>query len=162
MKNNIDNHYLIYNTCMKLKKRGFDVWCNKFYGPYPHHNGEPLGEDEEYELRAEGRGKEITSEIILQTWTSRNSMMFNKKSCSCPDINVVLDWILENWNTHIIVKPYWQENHELSWYCDIYYINKNDNKHDYIQLMNTITKCDSKYHAYAEGIRWTLDNYKTI
>lgn len=157
MENKIDHYHLVYDTCMKLKKRGFDVWCNKFYGPYPHHNGEPLGSDEEYELRAEGRGKEITSKIIEQTWTHRNSMLSNKKCCSCAEINDVVDWMLINWNVHITVHPYWIENHKLAWFCDVHYIRDN-----YVQLITTINKCEHKYKAYAEGIKYVLDNYKVI
>lgn len=156
MENKIDKYYLIYETCMKLKKRGFDVWCDKFYAPYPHHNGEPLGSDEEYELRAEGRGNEITSKIIMQTWTERNSMLVNNDSCSCPEINTVVDWIFENWNTILTVKPYYTEN-GLTWFCEVYYVKDNS-----IQLMKTLLPYNHKYKAYADGIRWVLDNYKVI
>lgn len=152
MINKITKYYLVYETCMSLKKIGFNVWCNKFYGPYPHHNGEPLGSDEEYELRAEGRGKEITSKIITQTWNHTNSMLVNKKSCSCPEINDVIDWIFENLNIVFTVIPYWNED-RLVWLCKVNHI-----KDGYIELMKTLLPYDNKYKAYAKGIKWTLDN----
>lgn len=156
MNHNIEKYYLIYDTCMKLKERGFDVWCDKFYGPYPHYKGEAIGSDEEYELRSEGKGKSIRNKIIIQHWTHHNSMHYNKKSCSCPDINMVVDWMLENWNTNLSVKPYY-ENDKIYWLCDIHYISE-----DKIQYMHTITSCEHKYKAYADAIRWVLDNYKVI
>lgn len=149
--NKIDKYYLNYNKCMKLKERGFDVYCNKFYGHYPHHNGEPLGSDEEYELRSEGKGNEITYEIINQTLYNKNSEL-NKESCSCPEINTVIDWIFENLNIVLTVIPYWNED-ELAWLCKVNHI-----KDGYIELMKTLLPFDNRYKAYAEGIKWTLDN----
>lgn len=155
MKNKIDKYYLNYNKCMKLKKRGYNVFCDKLYGPYPHYNNEPLGSDEEYELRAEGKGNEIIYKVIDQSCFNKNSEL-DEESCSCPEINDVIDWLLINWNVHITVKPYWNSE-GLNWFGDVHYINDN-----FIQLMHTITRCKHKYEAYAKCIEWVLDNYKTI
>ena len=46
-------------TAKELKDFGFDIICPNCYGVAIMHNGEYLGCDEEYELRAEGRGDEI-------------------------------------------------------------------------------------------------------
>ena len=51
-------------TAKELKDFGFDIICPNCYGVAIMHNGEELGFDEEYELRAEGRGDEIVTETV--------------------------------------------------------------------------------------------------
>ena len=55
----ITEDYVSLEVAKLLKERGFKEWCSYFYGTAVRHNGEDIDEDEEYELKAEGRGDEI-------------------------------------------------------------------------------------------------------
>lgn len=142
-----------YETCMRLRNHGFNVWCKKCYVKYPYYRGQPLGSDEEFELRAEGKAKAIRYKMTLYDMNNSNTSFHNETDCSCPEINDVLDWFLINWNVHIIVKPYWLENHQISWFYDIFFINEN-----YIELKNTGLNFKDKYQAYTEAIKWVMTN----
>lgn len=55
---NTEDKLLPYSLSMKLKEIGYDEPCDASYVTAIRHKGEDLGCDEEYELRAEGKGDE--------------------------------------------------------------------------------------------------------
>ena len=63
-----------FETSKLLKDFGFDIICPQCYGTAIIHNGEYLGYDEKYELRAEGRGDEIkyVDGMLYNMWFKNN------------------------------------------------------------------------------------------
>lgn len=85
-----------YIVSLKLKEAGYDDGCECFWATDIRHNGEYLGCDEEYELRAEGRGDEIEyipGGRLTQHWNYNDDFSDDEETCSAPDIYDAIEWL---------------------------------------------------------------------
>jgi len=151
MNNKIQTYYVDYNAAKLLRKFGFNVPCEFYYEWYPHFCGEPLGCDEEYELTSEGRKDEITYKELIQRMYNTNDSFSSKKHCSCPSLDIVRDWLLENFNIYISPKPSPKDN-KIFWLCEIWKIHD-----EYIELFKTLPYNKTNIKALADGIEYVLD-----
>lgn len=97
-----------FETAKSLKDFGFDIICPKCYGIAVMHNGEYLGCDEEYELRAEGRGDEIEyidGGMLYDMWFKNNDKE-DHNVYAAPDIETVRKWFRDKYKLHITAMPY--------------------------------------------------------
>ena len=126
-------------TAKVLKDFGFDILCPQCYGVAIMHNGEYLGCDEEYELRAEGRGDEIEYVeygMLYDMWFKNN----NKEGhdvCAAPDIETVTKWLRDKHNLHITAMPYITVE-GCMWMADVYTFS--DEMYDKLPLTTMVCK----------------------
>jgi hypothetical protein len=103
---NREETYAISKSADLLKKLGFDWFCDSAYCTAFTHNGEQIDEDEEFELKAEGRGKEIKRVkygSIFNHWYSNKE---NYPGCAArPTLAFARKWIRETLNVDIVVAP---------------------------------------------------------
>jgi hypothetical protein len=87
-----------------LKKLGFNEWCDSAYCTAYMHNGEEIGEDEEWELKCEGRGKEIKHVrygTVYSHWYRNDE---NLPGCAArPTLSEARKWIREKLGVDITV-----------------------------------------------------------
>ena len=91
----IKERYCSSEVCKLLKQKGLKEWCSRCYGISVRHNGEEIGEDEEYELKAEGKGSEIeyADGGCLYNMNSNNTEFEN--TYACPTQSMACDWLEE-------------------------------------------------------------------
>jgi len=122
MTNVILNGYVGLDTAKILKKLGFNMICDACWSMYPHFKGEPLGNDEEYELRSEGRDNEITYEPYCECGINTNNAMWkNEDIWACPKIDTVVDWLYHTFDIYVNTKPYMSS--VIQWVGEIYNIS---------------------------------------
>ncbi len=99
------NRYVSVNTAKLLKKAEYDEWCDSFYGWDHRHNGESIDEDEEYELKARGEGKEIKHIQYGKAYyfNYKNSLHGYGKCLARPILFDVLNWLRNNLGIHITI-----------------------------------------------------------
>lgn len=151
MKNNL----VTFETAKLLKDFGFDVICPQCYGIAIMHNGEYLGCDEEYELRAEGRDDEIEyidGGMVYDMWF-KNTDKKDHNVYAAPDIEVVRRWFRDKHNLHITAMPYITVE-GCFWLSDVYTFS--DEMYDKLPL--TTMGCDT-YEEAIEKIILKLLNY---
>ena len=144
-----------FETAKILKDFGFDIICPKCYGVAVMHNGEYLGCDEEYELRAEGRGDEIEyidGGKLYDMWFINTDKNYHDVYAA-PDIETVRKWFRDNYNLHITAMPYITvEGH--FWLSDVYTFNDEM----YNKLPLTTMVCETYEEAIEKAI-FKLLNY---
>lgn len=115
----IKEDYVSLEVAKLLKERGFREWCSYFYGTAVQHNGEDIDEDEEYELKAEGRGDEI--EYIegghLYHFNCNNSKE-DINIWACPTQSLATKWLREIYDIFIVIRrgltgTGWVYSHEI-------------------------------------------------
>lgn len=149
-----------YDVSMKLKRLGFNEPCDYLYTTAIRHNGEDLGSDEEYELRAEGHGDEI--EYTPGGWLENhyNCNYFDYLSddnCSAPFLHDVVDWFEKKHNLIINPEPFvsveFNDDKEITnvmaWHCIVYH--SDGSKPSYIMEAR-----QNRYEAIADGIEEAL------
>ena len=99
-----------FEVAKLIKEKGFNEMCRESYIPRYTHNGEDIDEDEEFELKCEGRENEI--EIIEggSTWEHWNRNNDDSVSVSAPSLWGMMEYLREKYNIHITVKPYVNED----------------------------------------------------
>lgn len=98
--------YVISKSADLLKKLGFDWYCDSAYCTAFTHNGERIDEDEEFELKAEGRGKEIKRVKYGSIFNHSCSNKENYPGCAArPTLAFARKWIRETLNVDIVVAP---------------------------------------------------------
>lgn len=116
---NAEDKLLPYGLSMRLKEIGYDEPCDASYVTAIRHKGEDLGCDEEYELRAEGKGDEIEyfpGEWIDWHW-AKNSIDYIKENedvCTAPYIDDVIDWLENKHRVLVVVSPTFENGYRLS------------------------------------------------
>lgn len=127
-----------YETGMLLKQFGFDAICPQCYGTKPVHNGEYLGCDEEYELRAEGRGDEIEyikGGMLYSFWTKNSEEQ--PDVCTAPALEEVRQWFRNKYNIHINAMPYITTEGQF-WVSDVYRFETE--RYDNLHLTSMVNK----------------------
>lgn len=99
-----------FEVAKLIKEKGFNEMCRVCYIPRYTHNGKDIDEDEEFELKCEGRENEI--EIIEggSTWEHWNQNNDEFSSVSAPSLWGMMEYLREKYNIHITVKPYVNED----------------------------------------------------
>ena len=136
-------------TAKSLKDFGFDIICPNCYGVAVMHNGEYLGCDEEYELRAEGRGDEIEYidyGMLYNMWF-KNGDKEGHDVCAAPDIETVRKWFRDKYNFHITAMPY-STVEGFMWMADVYTFSDEM----YAKLPLTKMVCESYEEAIEKEI----------
>ena len=87
-----------------LKKLDFDWRCDSAYSNAFTHNGQIIDEDEEFELKCEGRGKEIKRVKYGSIFNHNYSNEDNFSGCAArPTLDVARKWIREILGVDIII-----------------------------------------------------------
>lgn len=155
-----EDKILPYNLSMRLKKLGYNEGCQLLYTTAHLHNGEDLGSDEEFELRAEGHGDEI--EYIPGGWIeehyNKNDFDYlSEETCSAPFIHDVVDWFEER-GIVIVANPSVGLDDNLApiftWNAVIYFIGDRYTTPKPDFHMETFT---NRYEALKDGIKEALD-----
>ena len=103
----IKERYCSYEVARLLKEKGFRENCRYCYGTAVRHNGEDIDEDEEFELKSEGRAGEIKyiKGGILHNLYYGNGGLFGKDVCAAPTHQMAMDWLRIVHKIHIIIIP---------------------------------------------------------
>lgn len=116
----ITEDYVSFEVAKLLKEKGFKEWCSYFYGTAVRHNGEDIDEDEEYELKAEGRGDEI--EYVegghLYHFNCNNSKE-DINIWACPTQSLAMKWLREK-RVYFSLVPFIEN---VGWPKDTWHIN---------------------------------------
>lgn len=146
-----------FETAKFLKDFGFDIICPKCYGVAVMHNGEYLGCDEEYELRAEGRGNEIEyidGGMLYDMWF-KNTDKKHYNVYAAPDIETVRKWFRDKYNLHITAMPYITVEGRF-WLSEVY--SYNDVMYNKLPLTTMV--CETYEEAIEKGINKTVNYLK--
>jgi len=138
-----------------LKELGFKEWCNYCYGTAVRHNGKNIDEDEEYELKAEGRESEIEyiegGELYYFNWNNREE---DANVWACPTQEQVLCWLRNKYRTHIVGIPYITTEGQL-WLSEVFEYNETSWRKGLITMV-----CETYEEAIEKGISKTLNYLK--
>lgn len=144
-------------TAKVLKDFGFDILCPQCYGIAIMHNGEYIGCDEEYELRAKGRGDEIEYidyGMLYNMWFKNNDKE-DHDVCAAPDIETVRKWFRDKYKIHITAIPIPYISIEgCYWLADVYTFS--DEKYGKLPLT---TMASESYEEAVEKEILRLINY---
>lgn len=131
---------LPYDLCMRLKELGYNEYAEWLYETSRMHNGEELGSDEEFELRAEGKGDEIElvpGGCLNKFWVKNDYDWLSKENCAAPYVDDIIDWLEREHNVLVVVRPTFQngfragkdvENNEYGvifnnkWFSEVYLV----------------------------------------
>ena len=144
-------------TAKDLKDFGFDIICPNCYGVAVMHNSEYLGCDEEYELRAEGRGDEIEYVeygMLYHMWFKNNEKE-DHNVCAAPDIETVRKWFRDKYSIHITAMPYITVE-GCFWLSEVY--TYNDVMYNKLPLTTMV--CETYEEAIEKGINKTVNYLK--
>lgn len=143
MNNKFESAHVTLSNAKLLKELGFHVYCPTCYGMAILHNGEYLGCDEEYELRAEGRENEIEyvdGGMIYDLYTNNTG---DDGLYARPTQDVVFIWLRKRYNVHIVAMPYITTEGQF-WVSDAYTFGPE--MYDKIKGMTTML-CNSPEEA---------------
>ena len=103
----IKERYCSYEVARLLKEKGFRENCRYCYGTAVRHNGEDIDEDEEFELKSEGRADEIEyiKGGILHNLYYDNGKSFGKDVYATSTHQMACDWLRKAYNIHIGINP---------------------------------------------------------
>ena len=102
----IKERYCSYEVARLLKEKGFREWCRYCYGTAVRHNGADIDEDEEFELKSEGKANEIEyikGGILHNLYYDNNDKSFGKDVCAAPTHQMACDWLQETHNLFLKV-----------------------------------------------------------
>lgn len=113
--------YVNKENAIKLKELGYNEWAVSLYCLGVFHKGQPLGSDEEFELKCEGLESEIEYVPFgdICYFNNKNDEFMGENSCSRPLAEEVIQWLLEKHNLYIAVLPTFR-NGGYVWRYDIY------------------------------------------
>ena len=150
----ITEDYVDFSTAKLLKEKGFKEWCSCAYGISVRHNGEEIDEDEEYELKSEGKGNEIE---YVEGGTLYGMNYDNSKDFAslyaCPTQAMAMKWLREVHGLFISIG-----NDDLNWCWQILDINHRDENLD-PKVMSDSYGCNDSYEeAVSNGLVYCLEN----
>ena len=150
----ITEDYVSYETAKLLKEKGFREWCSHCYGVDVRYKGNPIDEDEEFELKSEGKEDEIE---YVDGGRLYNSMWDNSdesKIYAAPTLAIAIKWIREIHNIQIEISVVGEENKEHEVIKWMYGWR--------IQNTTTITRHQTTFTSYQEScenaIKYCLQN----
>ena len=143
--------YVSFKIAKLLRKKGFDNMVNSCYGTAVKHNGHDIDEDEEYELKAEGRGKEIryvAGGMIYNFWNNNSSN--TQTVYSRPTLALTMKWLREK-NCFIVTEPIIYQG-KVKYYSTVKFLS---NHGSFVDGMNFMEKTYEK--ACEKAIRYGLE-----
>lgn len=163
----IKERYCSYEVAKLLKEKGFRECCRYCYGTAIRHNGEDIDEDEEFELKSEGRADEIEyiKGGILHNLYYDNGKSFGKDVCATPTHQMACDyvfetyglWICPNLLTVINKDENGFKTEKVVWTYDV--ISATTGKFFYEDYEDGGRKeYASQYEATEAGIKYSLEN----
>lgn len=145
-----------YELSMLLKEKGFRERCRYCYGTAVRHNGEDIDEDEEFELKSEGRADEI--EYIkggtLHNLYYDNDKSFGKDVCATPTHQMACDWLYVKYGIFITTDVYLDELDGSKYITWKIYVCTDDVK--CIQGRND--KITDIHSAFELALKYSLEN----
>ena len=107
-----------YELSMLLQEKGFKELCRYCYGTAVRHNGKDIDEDEEFELKSEGRADEIEyiKGGVLHDLYYDNDKSFGKDVCAAPTHQTACDWLREIYHICITIYPDKEKGFEAVFY----------------------------------------------
>lgn len=150
-----------YELSLKLKKVGYNEWCRQYWCTAVRHNGKDLDEDEEYELKAEGKVNEIEyipGGWVHEHWNRNNDDIFGDDVCSAPLINDVIDWLEVEKGIFVVPELVYGDEcpgiFPYKWRANIYTYTKDSGV-----MWNYVTmRFSKKADALSTGIDYVLEN----
>lgn len=116
-KKNLYEDVCSLGTALKLKKFGYNKFCNLLYCTDFTYNGKSISYEEELDLKFAGKGSEIKEVLFGRIIGMSN---FNKEndenSCSAPYIYDVIDWLRENYAIVIHNEPFYMTTEQVTLY----------------------------------------------
>lgn len=97
----ITEDYVSFETAKLLKEKGFREWCSYCYGLDVRYKGESIDQDEEFELKEEGKEGELE---YVEGGRLYNFGCDNREEgspYSAPSLYVAIKWLREKFNIHI-------------------------------------------------------------
>ena len=150
----IEEAYCSFEVSKLLKEKGFKEMCGMCYGISVRHNGEEIDEDEEYELKCEGRGNEIEYVEGGHLFDMYDDNSFSDSVYACPTQQRAMSWLREEQNLFIEIQCYGCEADEKAHFEYSYVIS------EYVQIDNKICttvgleqkKAKSQFKTYEEAV----------
>ena len=150
----IEEVYVSFETAKLLKEKGFREMCDCGYGISVRHNGEEIDEDEEYELKSEGKGNEIEYVDGGHLYRICCDNSFSDTLYACPTQTRVMAWLRKEQNLFIEIQCYGCEADEKAHFEYSYVIS------EYVQIDNKICttvgleqkKAKSQFKTYEEAV----------
>lgn len=119
--------YCNYETCMLLKKKGFNELCQDFYCDAYLCNGEYINVDHIHEYEDEGKELTIKHGGLFCSHSNTNQEdWMNETACSLVPQQVAAKWLFLRTNTHIIANPYVTQD-GIFWMCELVETRKEPN-----------------------------------
>lgn len=106
LDNNISEIYCLYDACVLLKDKGFDVFCEATYTKYL----KKCGQHKKGVIVFEESG-------ILHGRNSYNSFNENYNLVSAPTQALAIQWLRKNFNLHF--ELLWDVDKKLYWFVSI-------------------------------------------
>lgn len=172
----ITEDYVSFETAKLLKEKGFNEWCRCCYGVDVRHNGVSIDEDEEFELKEEGREDELEYVYGGRLYDFGCNNRQEGSPYAAPTIYAAVKWLEEKHNI-LVVPDYVYECTDHSWCYKIYRLGKNGKperceikgarydkeKEDMVEVTVAYRDCDLSYESYAtreeaveEGVVYVL------
>jgi len=112
--NKIKESICSFEISKLLKEMGFDEMCRNEYIPSYIHNGEIIDEDEEFELKSEGRGDEIEiieGGILIEQWNKNSTNQASEYSA--PTLQMAIDWLEQTHKIYITTQVFYDNTNVL-------------------------------------------------
>lgn len=104
----INTEYCDYQESMLLKELGYNEPCGFLFEDGVIHNGKYLTFEDELDLKAQGRAKEIKrkhGDCVTDCYNTNDSDFMGKHNCSRPTLSQALRWLREVKEVHIEAYP---------------------------------------------------------
>ena len=153
--------YCDYDTCMLLKRKGFNEMCDAFYGDAFICDGEYISPDHEYEYRVEGKKVDVEHGGWVYRMNNQNhDGLMDAYTCSLVPHPVAVKWLFEKTGVFITVNPYADDGRFL-YACDLHMTDK---KPDCIinRPLRPKTGFKNPEDAYEYGIRETAKQMEYV
>lgn len=144
----ITEDYCSYEVAKMLKEKGFKEMCPKAYGISVKYNGKEIDEDEEYELKCQGKEIEYINGGCLYTMWDDNT--FAENVYACPTHQTAVDYIRKNKNIFIEIDF---DSYEMGYG---YALIDTKTGERFCCSLNTY---EEPYMAVEEGLKHTLKIY---
>ena len=89
----ITEDYVSFEVAKLLKEKGFTEMCSRCYGISVRHNGKDIDEDEEYELKSNGKGNEIEYVDGGQPYCMHDNNSFSSSVYAAPTLQMAMKWL---------------------------------------------------------------------
>ena len=134
-----DKDYVSFATAKKLKEKNFMELCDSLYSTAFLHNGQEIDEDDEFELRCDGRENEIE---YVEGGTVFYHPFYNArygadgKEVARPTLYQAMNWFRNNHNMHIMIMCFGKSK----WGYGISEVNSSETPKIELEMINDYQK----------------------